>query len=85
MTIDGSFGFEQSGGERRRFSGRRMRDRRALPDRRVAERRLQLVAVAVERRNGADRRQLAERRSGFDRRQVDDRRTASWHGFLAPS
>lgn len=85
MVIGGEFGFDNGGRDRRRFSGRRMRDRRVLPDRRVTERRLQVVAVAVDQRGGEDRRRWIERRDGAERRQVEDRRSGSWQGFLAPS
>ena len=85
MMIGDAFGFDNYSHERRRFTGRSMRDRRAGPDRRVAERRLQLVAVAADRRSGEDRRLTPERRSGSERRRMNDRRSSAWHGFLSPS
>jgi hypothetical protein len=45
--------------------------------------RMQLVAVAADRRSGMDRRVHGERRVGPDRRRPEDRRTSTWRGFLA--
>jgi hypothetical protein len=55
-------------------------DRREAPYRRQAERRVAVVAVAVERRSGADRRAIPERRSGVERRVLPDRRRSAWVG-----
>jgi hypothetical protein len=57
-------------GSGRRTSG----ERRHIERREQAERRQQVIEVAVERRSGIDRRMLLDRRSGLDRRLVPDRR-----------
>lgn len=57
-------------GSGRRSSG----ERRRLERRESAERRQQVIDVAVERRSGIDRRMVLDRRSGLDRRLVGDRR-----------
>jgi len=73
-----SFGFEQFNRERRKFAGRRLgSDRRAAVERRVEQRRVQLAAVAADRRSGLDRRTAADRRLS-ERRSMDDRRNSVW-------
>lgn len=57
--------------DRRSSAVRRVRSERRLGERRVAQ-----VAVAVERRSGMDRR-MGERRSGIIRRVLADRRASS--------
>ncbi len=55
---------------------RRVPDRRARADRRdVTERRRAVLAVALDRRRGIDRRLPEGRRSGLDRRAIADRRS----------
>ncbi len=57
-------------GSGRRSSG----ERRRIERRESNERRQQVIEVAVERRNGIDRRMMLDRRSGLDRRLMSDRR-----------
>lgn len=57
-----------------------MPDRRASADRRSAERRMEAVAVPLNRRAGQERRLGDDRRAHADRRHVVDRRRAEWFG-----
>ncbi|MBI2073271.1 MAG: hypothetical protein HYW52_03565 [Gemmatimonadetes bacterium] len=72
------FGFEQFNRERRKFAGRRVgTDRRAIPDRRTEQRRLETIPVMSNRRSGTERRSGDERRKG-ERRSLEDRRNSAW-------
>jgi len=51
-----------------------MGNERRRAERRVFERRVQNMWIAVEHRSGLDRRMRTERRAGTDRRLVPDRR-----------
>lgn len=67
---------------------RRVRpERRTGLDRRITERRVQKVAVVVERRGlgGSDRRSRVERRSPEPRRKLKDRRGSGLTLDLTPS
>jgi hypothetical protein len=60
------------GSGRRSSSDRRYLERRISRD--SIERRQQVLAMAVERRSGLDRRMELDRRAGLDRRSLSDRR-----------